>query len=151
MAYEITLSEFKGIFRRRKKIFLYSFLLIFCTCLVVAFVLPPIYQSQVMIIVENQDIPEEYVKSTTTTYISERLEVLERKILSYQRLLDIIKTHDLYPDLESNNKMVDQLRKDITLETIDVSLQDTRRRRFGHHCLHPCLSAQKSAKGEANN
>ena len=87
MAYEITLSELKGIFRRRKKIFLYSFALIFCTCLVVAFVLPPIYQSQVMIVVENQEIPEEYVKSTTTTYISERLEILERKILSYQQII----------------------------------------------------------------
>ena len=127
MTYEISLSEFKGIFRRRKNIFLYSFLLIFCTCLVVAFVLPPIYESQVMIIVEGQEIPEEYVKSTTTTYISERLKLLERKILSYQRLLDIINTHELYPDLNSNSKMIEQIRKDITLETIDVSLQDTRR------------------------
>jgi uncharacterized protein involved in exopolysaccharide biosynthesis len=126
MAYEISLSELKGIFRRRKNVFLYSFALIFCACLVVAFVLPPLYQSQVLIIVENQDIPEEYVKSTTTSYISERLTVLERKILSYQRLLAIIKAHELYPDLQSDGKMVAQLREDITLETIDVAVQDRR-------------------------
>jgi succinoglycan biosynthesis transport protein ExoP len=126
-------------------------LLIFCTCLVVAFVTSPIYQSQVMIIVENQDIPEEYVKSTTTTYISERLRVLERKILSYQRLLNIIKTHTLYPDLESNNKMVEQLRKDITLETINVSLQNNRKGGSATIAFTLAYQHKNPRKGKASN
>jgi succinoglycan biosynthesis transport protein ExoP len=127
MSNEISLLDLKGIVRRRKNIFLYSFALIFFSCLVAAFVLPSIYTSQVLIIVENQEIPEEYVRSTTTTYISERLEVLERKILSYQKFLEIINAYGLYPDLNSNGKKVAQLRKDITLETIDVTLGDSRR------------------------
>ena len=90
----------------------------------VAFVLPSVYESEVMIVVENQEIPEEYVKSTTTSYISERLEILERKILSYPRLLEIIQTQDLYPDLNSNGAMVAKIRKDIKLETIDISINN---------------------------
>ncbi len=126
MTHEISLTELKRIWRRRKKVILSSFALIFFTALVVAFVLPSVYESQVMIVVENQEIPEEYVKSTTTSYISERLEILERKILSYPRLLEIIQTQDLYPDLNSNGAMVAKIRKDIKLETIDISINDGR-------------------------
>jgi succinoglycan biosynthesis transport protein ExoP len=126
MTHEISLSELKGIWRRRKKVILISFALLFCTSLLVALVLPSIYESRVMIIVENQEIPEQYVKSTTTSYISERLELLERKILSYPRLLKIINTNNLYPELSSNGEMVGQFREDITLETIDVTLNDSR-------------------------
>jgi succinoglycan biosynthesis transport protein ExoP len=126
MTHEISLTELKMIWRRRKKVILFSFSLIFFTALVVALVLPSIYESQVMIIVENQEIPEEYVKSTTTSYINERLEILERKILSYSKLLEIIKAHALYPDLNSNGAMVGKIRKDIKLETIDININDGR-------------------------
>lgn len=126
MSIEIGNLDVKGIVRRQKKIFFSCFALIFFTCLVVAFYLPPIYESEVMISVENQEIPEEYVKSTITSYVSERLEVLERKILSYPRLLEIIQDNGLYPDLKSNGEMVSRMREDITLETINVSLRDRR-------------------------
>ena len=126
MSIEIGQLDLKGIIRRRRRIFFACFGLIFCICLVVAFVLPSIYESKVMIAVENQEIPEEYVKSTITSYINERLENLERKILSYPRLLKIIKTHTLYPELGSDGEMVAQMREDIALETIDVSLRDKR-------------------------
>jgi succinoglycan biosynthesis transport protein ExoP len=126
MSIEIGNLDVKSIIRRRKKIFLATFALIFCACLAVAFYLPSIYKSEVMISIENQEIPEEYVKSTVTSYISERLEVLERKILSYPQLLKIIKAHALYPELSSNGEMVRQMQEDITLKTINVSLQDRR-------------------------
>lgn len=126
MSIEIGKLDVKGIIRRRKRIFVSFFVLVFCTCLVVAFVLPSIYESQVMIAVENQEIPEEYVKSTVTGYINERLENLERKILSYPRLLEIINTNELYPDLKSPGEMVAQMRKNITLRTIDVSYRNKR-------------------------
>ena len=127
MSIEIGNSDLNGILRRRKDVFLWSFALIFGTCLIVAFALPPIYESEVMITVENQEIPEEYVKSTVTSFINERLEVLERKILSHKRLLDIINQYALYPDLESTGDMVREMRKGITIETIDVSLRGDRR------------------------
>ena len=124
MSVEIGKIELLGIVRRRKKVFLVSFALIFLICTVVAFVLPPIYNSEVTIVVENQEIPEEYVKSTITTYISERLELLEQKILSYSKLLEIIKANDLYPDAATNGEMVELMREDIEIKTIDISMRD---------------------------
>lgn len=104
--------------------FLVSSLLIFFICTVVAFVLPPRYESEVTIIVENQEIPKDYVKSTITTYISERLELLSQKILSYAKLLEIIKANDLYPNIETNGEMVQQMRDDMEMQTVDISMRD---------------------------
>jgi len=131
MSVEIGKLELKGIIRRRKKVFIWSSALIFFTCVVVAFVLPSIYKSEVMIVVENQEIPDEYVKSTITTFVSERLQLLTKKILSYPRLLEIIKTHQLYPELDSDGEMVEKMQKDIKLKTIDVSLRDRQSRGAG--------------------
>jgi succinoglycan biosynthesis transport protein ExoP len=125
MSIEIGKLEIKGIIRRRKKVAMICFGLIFFICLVVAFLLPPVYQSTTMIVVENQDIPAEYVKSTMTTFISERLHVLTEKILSYAKLLEIARAHDLYPDLTSPGEMVNQMREDIKLKSIDVALKES--------------------------
>ncbi len=128
MPIEIENFDVKGIIRRRKALFLASFALIFCTCFIVAFVLPSVYQSEVMISVDNQEIPEEYVKSTLTNYVGERLRVLERKIMSYPKLLEIIQTNQLYPELETEGEMVSQMRQDILLETIDIKRSGDRDR-----------------------
>jgi len=120
MAYEISIAELKYIYRRRKKVFLTCFSLIFFACLVAAFTLPSIYESTATIIIENQDIPAEYVRSTTTSYVNERLKIIERKILSYGRLMQIVEQVNPYPDEDSKSEMVSRLYNAVTLRTIDV-------------------------------
>lgn len=126
MPVELENLDIRGIIRRRKKLFFITFTAIFLVCTVTAFVLPSVYRSEVMISVKDQQIPEEYVQSTITSYISERLENLERKILSYPKLLEIIKAQNLYPELESDGEMVAEMRGNIELKTINVRLLDKR-------------------------
>lgn len=124
MAYEFNIKDLKGIMRRRKKMLLIPFVLIALIGLIVAFALPSIYRAQVMIFIENQEIPQEFVQSTTAAYVSERLHNLEQQILSYPRLLEIIQTHDLYPELPTNARMVNQMRQSITIVTLDVPIRE---------------------------
>jgi polysaccharide biosynthesis transport protein len=124
MAYELKVSDLKGIYRRRKKILLGSFAFIFVTVLMVAFYLPPVYQSQVMIFVDNQEIPQEFVQPTTAAYVSERLHVLQRQIFSPPRLLEIIGAHDLYPDITGGGNRVRKMRESILIEPMDVPIRE---------------------------
>jgi len=124
MAYELKISDLKGIYRRRRVILLGSFAFIFTAVLIVAFALPPIYQSQAMIFVDNQEIPQEFVQSTTAAFVSERLHVLQRQIFSPPRLLEIINAHDLYPDIASNGAKVRKMRDSISVETMDVPIRE---------------------------
>ena len=52
----------------------------------IALYLPPIYRSEVTILIENQDIPEEYVQSTITTYVNQRIEMITQQVMSHRQV-----------------------------------------------------------------
>ena len=126
MSVELSNQDVMGIIRRRRGVFLFSFFIIFLTCLGIAFYLPPVYRSESTIVIENQDISKDYVKSTITTYINERLYMLEQQILSRAELLKLIKKYNLYVNMDSSTDKVIRMREDIKLQTIDTAVLDER-------------------------
>jgi uncharacterized protein involved in exopolysaccharide biosynthesis len=119
-------QDLKGILRRRKGIFLKTFLIIFIIVTGIALYLPPIYRSEVTILTENQDIPKEYVQSTVTDYVSERMQIIFQEVMRTDRLMDIIKKNKLYPDLNSTGEKLRQMKKDVLLTPVEVSIVDER-------------------------
>ncbi len=127
MAESISIQDIKGIVRRRKKGFLITFLGIFLVAVVVAFALPPIYMSQSTILIEEQQIPDEYVKSTITSYVEERLQGITQRIMSRTRLLEILNQFSLYSEMRDRYTVEDilkKMREDIRLETISADVID---------------------------
>lgn len=121
--------DLKGVFRRRRKSFLVTFLLILAAGVTVAFLLPPIYKSQCTILIEEQQIPPEYVKTTVTSYVEERLQMITQQIMSRTNLLEIINRFGLYRDLRdryTTEEIIEQMRDDIHLETISADVIDKR-------------------------
>lgn len=91
--------------------------------------LPPIYLSQSMILIEGQQIPEDYVKTTITSYVEERLQVIKQQVMGRTKLLSIIEQLNLYSEIREKHtteEMVDKMRKDIELKTISASVVDKR-------------------------
>jgi len=123
------LQDIKGVIRRRKKSFFIPFLLIFLFAAGIAFMLPPIYLSQSMILIEGQQIPEDYVKATITSYVEERLQVIKQQVMSRTKLLSIIEQLNLYSEMREKHtteEMIAKMRNDIELKTISASVVDRR-------------------------
>lgn len=117
----LSISDIKGIIRRRAKLFSLIFSLTMIGTVIVAVALPPVYRSKATILIEAQQIPDEYVKSTITSYAQHRLEMLTREILSYSALKDIIQEFDLYAKLMEKGKVgsaVGQMRNSVEVEPI---------------------------------
>ena len=95
---KITANDIKGLFRRQRKMFIFFFSIIFLGTMILAIALPPIFRSQAVILIEEQQIPDEYVKSTITSYAEQRLESITRDILRSAVLKKIIKEFGLYPE-----------------------------------------------------
>ena len=115
------INEIKALLRRRILIFLLSSIPIFIIVAIIAFILPPIYVSQSTILIESQQIPQEYVRSTVTGYIEERLQTITQRILSRSNLIKIINQFSLYQEIRkkyATEVIIDKMRKDINLETI---------------------------------
>lgn len=79
------------------------------------------YRSETLILVVPQRVPEEYVKSTVTTKIEDRLQSITQQILSRTRLERIIQDFNLYPVERRTGIMediVDKMRKDIDVQIV---------------------------------
>ncbi len=126
MESQVDITAIKNLIRRKKKIFFLIFTPIFLTALMIAFLYPAIYRSQVGIVVEEQQIPENYVRSTITSYVEERIEMITQQVMSRSKLLDIIDKHDLYIEMRKKgakeSELVSLMRKNIDLETMTANV-----------------------------
>ncbi len=57
-----------------------------------------LYQSEMLIAVDPQRVPDSFVRSTVTLGTDRRLEALKVKVLSKAALQELIDRHDLYPE-----------------------------------------------------
>lgn len=117
----ITLSDIKGLIRRRAKLFIVLFSLIMIGAMTIAVALPPIYRSKAVIIIEAQQIPDEYVKSTITSYAEQRLDMLNREILRFGALKEIIEEFNLYPEHIKNEDFgsaVQEMKSSVAIEPV---------------------------------
>ncbi|HYN09260.1 MAG TPA: GNVR domain-containing protein [Vicinamibacterales bacterium] len=91
-----SVDDIVRIVRKRIWILLLPLAIISAGTAVVARRMPDTYQSDAMIVVVPQRIPEAYVKSTVTMRIEDRLQAIKAQILSRTQLEQTIKTFNLY-------------------------------------------------------
>ena len=75
-------------------------------------------------------MPESFVRSTVTSELETRLQTISQEILSRSRLEGLITRFGLYSDLrkrESNEEVLDRMRRDIQLEVRSAEAKGDRR------------------------
>ena len=121
-----TAQDFFDILKRRRSSIV---LTVFVLAALVAFLLPPHYRSSSTILIEDQEVPRDYVNTTVTSFAEQRLQTINQRIMGTDKLLDIIKKFNLYPELKlkwTTEEIVAKLRKDIKLNTISADVVDPR-------------------------
>ena len=81
--------------------------------------LPNLYQSTATVVVDRQELSDAFVKPSVTTDLETRIQMINERVMSRERLTDLITQYDLYPDLRGRlpmDNIVDQMRKDIQLQ-----------------------------------
>jgi len=91
--------------------------------------LPNIYRSAATVLVDRQQVPESFVRSTVTGALETRLHTISQEVLSRSRLEALINRLDLYPDLRNQaplEAVVERMRADIKLEIKSTELRGLR-------------------------
>ncbi|MEW6442056.1 MAG: XrtA system polysaccharide chain length determinant [bacterium] len=103
---------------RRKRLVAVPFVICFGIAFYIALTRPPIYKSSTTILVEPQQVPENYVQSTVTGSVQDRLNTISQQILSRTRLEAIIRELNLYPELKgmSMDTIVQSMQKNIKID-----------------------------------
>jgi polysaccharide chain length determinant protein (PEP-CTERM system associated) len=126
---KLALNDYILILKRRKLSIIIPVVAIFVISAVTAILLPPIYKSTSTILIEEQEIPADFVMATVTSFVEQRLQSINQRIMSTSRLLGIINRFELYPDLReklTTEQIVEKMRKAITLTTISAEVVDKR-------------------------
>ena len=117
----IDLNEIKGIIRRNRWHFLIFFFAGWFLVWGVSWLMPSIYRSGTLILVERPAVPEKLVASNIDTDIQRQLDSITQQILSRTRLLTIIDHLNLYAEERkrvSDDLIVERMQKDIEIELV---------------------------------
>jgi polysaccharide chain length determinant protein (PEP-CTERM system associated) len=93
---ELTIQDYAGILKRRFWLILTSAVTLLVLSLGLSYVLPPEYLSQTLILIEEQKVPEDYVKPVVGQDLGERLASMKEQILSRSRVQPIIERFNLF-------------------------------------------------------
>lgn len=124
-----SLQDYLDILQRRKWPMLLIALAVFLVSVTVALVLPPVYRSTATILIEEQDIPRQLVQSTVTSYAAQRIEIINREVMTRANLLKLIDRHNLYADERGRvpvEILVDKMRKAVSLDMVSAEVIDPR-------------------------
>ena len=107
------------IVRRRRLLALLPFAFVLAAAASLAFFLPSLWTARATVLVNRQEIPEAFVKSTVNTDVDSRLLTLSHDVLDTPRLSKIILENNLYASLRQSKPMpdvVERMRKDIAID-----------------------------------
>jgi polysaccharide chain length determinant protein (PEP-CTERM system associated) len=125
----ISPGDYLKIAKRRKWSFLLPFILVVIVAGAVALLLPAKFRSSATILIEEQEIPADFVTSTVTSFAEQRLQQINQRIMSTTRLLEIIERFDLYKkmrDKRTTEEVIERMRKDVRLNQISTEVMDRR-------------------------
>jgi polysaccharide chain length determinant protein (PEP-CTERM system associated) len=125
--FTISLQDLKAMLLRRRWGLLLPMCAIFWLAMAMAFLLPSIYRSMATILIEEQEIPANFVQTTVTGFAEQRLQNIYQRIVSTSRLLEIIKELRLYPQLQNEvnpDEIAAKMRKDISLDFVKADIID---------------------------
>jgi polysaccharide chain length determinant protein (PEP-CTERM system associated) len=80
--------------------------------------IPKVYQAATLILVQPQRVPQDYIRSTITTPVTERLTTIRQEILNRTSLEKVIHEFDLYPEERetlSMEEVIELARKKINI------------------------------------
>jgi len=130
----MTFRDILSIVRRRRWWFVVPLSIVFIGSLIAALVLPPVYRSTSTILIEQQVVPQDFGKNTNATFADQQLQTINQRIMTSERLLEIVKRFQLYPERGSTRDtedLVAALKDDIILAPISVTVNDPRAGRSG--------------------
>ncbi|MEO6966355.1 MAG: hypothetical protein ABI076_10740 [Acidobacteriaceae bacterium] len=119
--------RYLDVVHRRHLQFLLPLLLAWLVVWGASWILPPRYQSETLILVEQPTVPKNYVVPNISDNLQDRLQSITQQILSRTRLLFIIHKLNLYSGSRAQltpDEKVGLMRKDIDIELVRSAQND---------------------------
>lgn len=124
---ERTFLDYLQIARRRRTQLWTGCAAVFVPAALVALLWPPLYRSTGTILIEQQQVPQDLVPSTITSFAAERIQLIKQRVMTTANLLRIIRDHKLYADKidrEPRETIIERMRDDVHVDVISADVVD---------------------------
>jgi len=115
--------------KRRKTRLILPALAVLAIAMIVSVALPPVYRSTGTVLIEEPEVPREFVQSTITSFAAQRLQVIRQRVMTTQNLITIIKKFDMFSDERRSHpiqQIVHDFRDKIALDLVSAEVVDPR-------------------------
>ena len=119
----LSFSHYLDLLKRRIFYFLLPFGLVSIAGLYLAAIQKPDYLSEGKILVETQRIAPDLVRPVVTATASERIQLIQQRILTRETLLSIASKFGLFPDRSGIFDVLDLMRESTQIKAVDVEGQ----------------------------
>jgi len=124
-----SLLDWWQVLRRRRRIVSVVGMSIFVVGVAVVMLWPPVYRSKATILIEEQEIPPDLVRSAISSYADQRIETIKQQVMTRATLWKIIEQYHLYESLRRRSpteEVLEQFIKDSHIEVINAKVVDRR-------------------------
>lgn len=118
---DMEIRDYLELFRRRKWFVIFSFLLVLFGASVYNVVTPEQFKSTTTILIIPQRVPENYVQSTVSIGVADRLATIQQQVMSRTRLMLVMEELGLFPEAraaKSPEEVIEGMRKRIEIEVV---------------------------------
>lgn len=124
---KLNMDDYLGIWKRRRTLILLCAVIFPVLAIASTFFLRPRFVSQTLVLVDEQKVPDEYVKAVVSSNLDSRLASMKEQILSRSQLQPIIERYNLYGDdrLNMDDRMA-KVRKDVLITPIKSTVSNSR-------------------------
>lgn len=128
-ASKIPLRERLHALRRRRTPAMITAASLLVVVLLAAHLWPATYRAKGTILIEQQEVPADLVRSTISSYADQRIQVISQRVMTSENLLRIIDKYDLYADerkRSTREALIEQMHDDIKFSMISADVVDPR-------------------------
>ena len=119
------IQEYLAIIKRYKYYLLSIATVGFILSALIAYKLPSVYKSTATILIENQEMPQDMVRTMVSNYAEQRIQIINQKIMSSKNLIGIIEKFNLspekYPEEQQRSNIysvVNSVRENISMDIV---------------------------------
>jgi polysaccharide chain length determinant protein (PEP-CTERM system associated) len=116
---DFDIKHYLGVVRRRRLPIVLTTVGLFFFAMVFARGLPNLYRAETVILVDAQQVPANYVPTTVTTSVQDRLSTIQQQVMSPTRLMSMIDRLNLFPKLRgkiSDEELIHRIQGSTRIE-----------------------------------
>lgn len=128
-----SIGDYLDILLRRKYWIIFPAIILMIITVFYVMKMPATYMSKGLILIESQEIPQDLIRTTVTSYADQRIEVIRQRLLTSRRVMQIAEKHDLYSAVRkstpSTEPIVAIFTANLGVNMVQANVTDTHGRR----------------------